>query len=247
MVTEAEDPVPRPDAHLRSVRSYVVRAGRMTDAQRRAIDELWPRFGVEDGGRLDAASLFGRSLPLAVEVGFGNGEALLQLAAAHPERGFLGIEVYPPGVGRLLAGLAARGLENVRVLRGDAVAAFEERVRESSLDAVYVWFPDPWPKKRHQKRRLVQPALVALWARALRPGGTLHLATDWEDYALGMLQVTDAEPLLVNPAGAGCFAEGPGERPVTRFERRGRRLGHGVRDLVLVRRGAEGGAASGAA
>lgn len=219
----------------------------MTDAQRRAIEELWPRFGVEEGGRIDAVSLFGRSLPLAVEVGFGNGDALLQLAAAYPERGFLGIDVYPPGVGRLLAGLAARGLDNVRVLRGDAVAVFEERIPESSLDAVYVWFPDPWPKKRHQKRRLVQPALVALWARALRPGGTLHLATDWEDYALGMLEVTGAEPRLVSPAGPGRFAEGPGDRPVTRFERRGRRLGHGVWDLVLVRRGDQGSPASGAA
>ncbi len=236
MVTEAEQPVPRPGWAPRGVRSYVVRAGRMTEAQRRAIDNLWPRYGVEGTGRIDAQVLFGRDLALAVEVGFGNGEALLELAAAHPDRGFLGIEVYPPGVGRLLQGLAARGLENVRVARDDAVRVFAERIAEASLAAVYVWFPDPWPKTRHHKRRLVQPPLVALLARALTPSGRLHLATDWEDYARQMLAVTEVEPLLVNPAGPGRFAAGPGDRPVTRFERRGRGLGHRVWDLILERR-----------
>jgi tRNA (guanine-N7-)-methyltransferase len=236
MVTEAEQPVPRREPHVRGVRSYVVRAGRTTGAQRRALDDLWPRYGVEGAGRLDARALFGRDLPLAVEVGFGNGEALLELAATHPDRGFLGIEVYPPGVGRLLQRLAARGLENVRVLREDATGVFEERVAEASLAAVYVWFPDPWPKKRHHKRRLLQPPFVAAIARSLAPAGRLHLATDWEDYARQMVEVTAAEPLLINPAGPGRFAEGPGERPATRFERRGRRLGHRVWDLVLERR-----------
>lgn len=236
MVTEAEQPVPHPPPHLRGVRSYVVRGGRTTSAQRRAIEDLWPRYGTEGTGRLDAPALFGRDLPLAVEIGFGNGEALLELAAAHPERGFLGVEVYPPGVGRLLQALAERGIDNVRVVRDDAVRLFEERIAEGSLAAVYVWFPDPWPKKRHHKRRLVQPAFVARLARALAPGGRLHLATDWEDYAYQMLAVTGAEPLLVNPAGRGGFADGPGERPATRFERRGRGLGHPVWDLIVVRR-----------
>jgi tRNA (guanine-N7-)-methyltransferase len=221
----------------RGLRSYVVRAGRMTDAQRRALADLWPRYGVNEGGPLTLSDLFGREAPRVVEVGFGNGDALLALASAHPQWDFLGIEVHPPGIGRLLLGLAARELTNVRILRGDAVEAFARRLPPASVDQVNLWFPDPWPKKRHQKRRLVQPAFVADVARVLAPGGRLHLATDWEPYAEQMLAVLEGEPRLVNEAGTGRFQDGPGERPVTRFERRGRLLGHRVWDLSLRRLG----------
>jgi tRNA (guanine-N7-)-methyltransferase len=206
----------------------------MTEAQRHALEALWPRYGVDGSGLLEPVDLFGRDAPRVVEVGFGNGDAMLALAEAHPDWDFLGIEVHPPGIGRLLNGLSARGLEHVRVVRGDAVAVLEGRIPEGSIDRLHVWFPDPWPKKRHHKRRLVQPDFVALIARALRPGGCVHLATDWEDYAFQMLEVLEAEPRLTNAAGPGRFADGPGERPVTRFEQRGRRLGHPVWDLLYV-------------
>jgi tRNA (guanine-N7-)-methyltransferase len=233
-----ESKTPRTDeaGALRSVRSFVLRAGRLTDAQRRALEHLWPRYGVNDEGPIDPRTLYGRAAPWTVEVGFGNGDALLALAAAHPEVDFLGIEVHPPGIGRLLLGLAEAGLANVRVVRADAALVLARRLPTASVDRLNVWFPDPWPKKRHQKRRLVQPDFVHDVARVLRPGGALHLATDWEDYARQMLDVGEAEPLLVNLAGPGRFHAGPGERPVTRFHARGARLGHGVWDLLLTRR-----------
>jgi tRNA (guanine-N7-)-methyltransferase len=218
------------------VRSYVIRAGRLTGAQRRALETLASRYGLDPAGPIDPVRTYGRPAPWVVEVGFGNGEALLALAEAEPGWDFLGIEVHPPGVGRLLAGLAGRGLENVRVVRADAVAVFEHQIPAASVDRVHLWFPDPWPKTRHHKRRLVQPGFVGLVVRALKPGGLFHLATDWEPYAEHMLAVLESEPALVNAAGAGRFLDGPGERPVTRFERRGTGLGHTARDL-LFRRG----------
>ena len=234
MVSHSHDLSAQPVTGPRAVRSYVIRAGRMTEAQRRALEALWPRYGVDGSGMLEPVDLFGRDAPRVVEVGFGNGDAMLALAEAHPDWDFLGIEVHPPGIGRLLNGLSARGLEHVRVVRGDAVAVLEGRIPQGSLDRVHVWFPDPWPKKRHHKRRLVQPDFVTLIARALRPGGCVHLATDWEDYAIQMLEVLEAEPRLTNAAGPGRFSDSPGERPVTRFEQRGRRLGHPVWDLLYV-------------
>ncbi len=216
------------------VRSYVIRAGRLTTAQRRALDSLWPRFGLDLGEQpVDWNRVFGRRAPRFVEVGFGNGEALLTLAEAHPERDYVGIDVHPPGVGRLLAGLALKGLENVRLFRANAVEVFGKCFVDESLDMVYVWFPDPWPKKRHQKRRLIQRDFVSLVAQKLVPGGRLHLATDWEDYADQMLRIGDAVEGLLNSAGQGCFLQGRGGRPVTHFERRGERLGHAVWDLIF--------------
>jgi len=223
----------------RPIRSFVIRGGRLTSAQRRALDSLWSRYGLEPALALDWDQVFGRSAPRFVEVGFGNGDALLDLAERHPERDYLGIDVHPPGVGRLLAGLEARGLRNVRVMRQDALEVFERWISDASLDGVYVWFPDPWPKKRHHKRRLVQRPFAGLVTCKLKAGGLFHLATDWEHYARQMLDVTMDLEGLFNLAGEGRFAAGQGERPATRFQRRGERLGHGVWDLMLERRSTE--------
>jgi tRNA (guanine-N7-)-methyltransferase len=222
---------------LRPIRSYVLRQGRLTDGQRRAWERLWPRFGVNwtAGTALAPAALFGNSRPVRLEIGFGNGETLAALAAAHPERNFLGVEVHGPGVGRLLLTLEQAGLDNVRILRADAAELLRQALPAASLEAVYLLFPDPWPKTRHHKRRIVQPAFLADLVRVLQPGGWLHLATDWQDYASEMLAQLAAVPELVNQAGPGRFAPRPDWRPPTRFERRGQRLGHGVWDLLFRR------------
>ncbi len=212
-------------------RSFVIR-GRKTEAQQRAIDEFWPVYGVDfDGSDLDLGAVFGRSAPRVVEIGFGNGENLLALAARHPEQDFLGVEVHSAGVGRVLAAAHDQGLTNVRVVRHDAVEVFERGLAADSVDEVLIFFPDPWPKARHHRRRLVQPDVVRLIVGALTPTGVLRLATDWEPYAEHMIAVLDAEPGLVNVAGAGGFIPRPDERPVTKFERRGERLGHAIFDL----------------
>jgi tRNA (guanine-N7-)-methyltransferase len=223
--------------HPRSIRSFVTRAGRITAAQERALAQLWPRYGVGFGpGTLDLPAVFGRSAPRTLEIGFGNGENLVTLAATHPGRDYLGIEVHRPGVGRALLALEQRAIGNVRVICHDAVEVLERQIAPGSLAEVLILFPDPWPKKRHHKRRLVQPPFVALIARALAAGGTLHLATDWEPYAQEMLAVLGAAPGLENLAPEGRFSARPVERLPTRFERRGVRLGHEVWDLTFRRR-----------
>lgn len=209
----------------------------MGSGQARALDELSPRFVVPFEPRLlDAEALFGRRAPLVVEIGFGMGEASAAVALARPDCDFIGIEVHPPGVGALLRRLDAQGSRNVRIVRHDAVEVLERMIAPASLAAVHVWFPDPWPKKRHWKRRLLQPPFVRLVAERLAPGGLLHAATDWVPYADAILEVCAAEPLLVNTAGDGGFVERPSSRPATKFETRGLALGHGVRDLVFRRR-----------
>jgi tRNA (guanine-N7-)-methyltransferase len=221
----------------RAIRSFVRREGRITEAQKRALDELLPRYGVPPGeAPIDFAVLFGRQTAVHLEIGFGNGEALAAMAAAHPENNYLGIEVHRPGVGALLRRVEAEGLANVRVACTDAKEFLEWRVADGSLSAVYIFFPDPWHKQRHHKRRLVQAEFVALLARKLQPGGLLHLATDWEDYAQQMLAVLVAATDFENTAQPGPFLLRPEARTLTRFERRGQRLGHGVRDLVFRRR-----------
>ena len=218
----------------RAIRSFVLRAGRITVAQQRALEELWPRYGVEFApGPLDLAALYGRDAPRTLEIGFGNGEHLLELARAHPQRDFLGVEVHRPGVGRLLLGLAEHGSTNVRVICHDAVEVLAQALPARSLQEILVLFPDPWPKKRHHKRRLIQPPFAALLASRLAPGGVLRLATDWEPYAQQMLEVLAAVPQLVNLAPGGAFLPHPAGRAPTRFERRGARLGHGVWDLAF--------------
>ena len=219
------------------MRSFVIRAGRVTDAQRRALDELWPRYGIDfvPGQALDLDAVFGRRAPRTLEIGFGNGDNLAALAAAHPERDFLGIEVHRPGVGRLLLHAHQAGLTNLRVIAHDAVEVLRESIPPDALDQVLVLFPDPWHKKRHHKRRLVQPPFVALLASRLRPGGVLSLATDWVPYAEWMLEAIAAVPQLQNLAGDGRYVPRPEWRIQTRFEQRGERLGHELRDLAFRR------------
>ena len=227
-----------PDRTHRQIRSYVLREGRLTAGQQRAFDTLWPRWGIEyRDGSLDLTALFGNDHPVFVEIGFGNGEGLAEMALRHPERNYLGIEVHRPGVGHLLLKLDENGCENVRVIRHDAVEVLARMLPGASLQGVYLLFPDPWHKKRHHKRRILQAALVERLAQLIRPGGFLHAATDWQDYAeqmMGVLSAADA--LFANQAGAGRFAPRPDDRPLTKFERRGQGLGHGVWDLVFVRR-----------
>ena len=222
--------------HSRSIRSFVTRAGRITDAQQRALDLLWPRFGIEFApGPLDLAATFGRSTRLVAEIGFGNGENLTALATAHPEWDYLGIEVHRSGVGRVLLAAQERALANVRVICHDAVEVLDQQVPLQSLDEILILFPDPWPKKRHHKRRLVQPPFVELACSRLKIGGLLRLATDWQPYAQQMMEVLAANPRLRNTAADGGFVPRPQERVPTRFETRGERLGHGVWDLAYAR------------
>ena len=222
--------------HPRAIRSFVTRAGRITAAQERALEELWPKYGLELGAApLDLDALLGRSARRVAEIGFGNGEHLLALAASRPADEFLGIEVHRPGIGRLLLQLEERGLGNVRVICRDAVEVLERHLAGPCLDEILILFPDPWPKKRHHKRRLIQQPFVALLAERLRSGGTLRLATDWEPYAAQLLAALSAEPRLRNVAAGGGFIPRPAERSPTRFERRGERLGHRVWDLEFRR------------
>jgi tRNA (guanine-N7-)-methyltransferase len=208
----------------------------MTVAQQRAWASSWPRHGIETGaGMLDLDATFGRNAPRTLEIGFGNGETLVALAAAHPERDYLGVEVHRPGVGHLLLRVEELGLENVRIVCRDAVEVLSQCLPPASLDEVLLYFPDPWPKKRHHKRRIVQPAFVELVASRLACGGVLRMATDWEPYAVHMLEVAGACPSLANESAEGGYVPRPDSRPVTRFERRGERLGHGVWDLAFRR------------
>lgn len=225
-----------PAAHPRRIRSFVTRAGRITKAQQAALEELWPAYGIPfAAGPLDLDAEFRRSAPRTLEIGFGNGEALLALARQNPGRDYLGIEVHQAGIGHCLLGIAEGALENVRLSRHDAVEVLTEQIPAAAFDEVLVFFPDPWHKKRHHKRRLIQPEFVRLLAGKIAVGGRLRLATDWDNYAEQMLATLDECPDLRNQASGGGFVERPGSRPVTRFESRGHRLGHPVRDLAFQR------------
>ena len=225
----------------RTIRSFVLRQGRITPAQQRAFEQHWQRFGVDytpseiGGGPRDLDALFGRHAPRVLEIGFGNGEALAWGGEHDPDRDFLGIEVHRPGVGRLINTLAARDARNVRVWNHDAIEVLEHELAPDALQEVRIWFPDPWHKKRHHKRRLIQPAFVQLLASRVKLGGLLHLATDWADYAEQMREVLDAAPAWRNRRGDRGYAERPSWRIETRFEQRGVRLGHGVWDLLYDR------------
>lgn len=219
----------------RTIRSYVLRQGRVSKAQRRACETLLPRFGIPFRAEpLDFDRVFGRRAPRILEIGFGMGETTAAIAEAHPETDFLGIEVHTPGVGSLLREIDARQLTNIRIVQHDAVEVLGQMIAPGSMDGMHVFFPDPWPKKRHHKRRLIQPGFVALLASRLKAGAYVHAATDWQEYAEQMLAVCSAEPCLENTAAA--FAERPDYRPLTKFEIRGLGLGHGVWDIVFRRR-----------
>ena len=228
--TSVSGPVTRPH-----IRSFVLRQGRVSNAQRRAVETLLPRFGIAYApALLDLDAAFGRPVPKILEIGFGMGETTVQIALAHPQNDYLGIEVHTPGVGSLLRLIEAHALANVRIIQHDAVEVLSHMIAPESLSAIHVFFPDPWPKKRHHKRRLIQPPLVRLLSSRLLPGGYLHLATDWEDYAQQMLEVLSAEAQLVNSAQG--FAARPAYRPLTKFETRGLKLGHRVWDIVFRRK-----------
>lgn len=224
-----------PDEHRRAhIRSFSGRRGHITSGQRAAYDELLPRYGIPyQPAPVDLDAAFGRAAPVIMEIGFGMGEGTVQIAAGRPDENFLGVEVYPAGVGSLLLRTQAAGLTNVRVIQHDAVEVARDMIAPDRLAGVHVFFPDPWPKARHHKRRLIQPAFVALLASRIAPGGYLHCATDWEEYAQQMLEVLGAEPLLANSADG--YAPKPDYRPLTKFENRGIKLGHGVWDLVFKR------------
>jgi len=216
----------------RPVRSFVLRQGRMSPAQQRALDTLLPRLGIAYAPEpLDFGAVFGRIAPVVLEIGFGMGETTAAIATANPRNDFLGLEVHGPGVGALLNRVAAAGLTNMRVIQHDAVEVLAHMIPVASLTGIHVFFPDPWPKKRHHKRRLLQPGFVHTLAQRLSPDGYLHAATDWEDYAQEILATFAGEPLLANSFPE--FAPRPAWRPETKFETRGMRLGHGVRDIVF--------------
>ena len=220
----------------REIKSFVMRAGRMTEGQQRGLDQGWAKFGLDlEAGAPDFDALFGRSAPRTFEIGFGMGHSLLEMAAAAPEQDFIGVEVHRPGVGALLNGLMTQNLRNVRVYSCDALEVLRQCVADASLDRLLLFFPDPWHKSRHHKRRIVQPAFAELVRQKLKIGGVLHMATDWEAYAEHMLEVMNAAPGYSNLAADGRCVARPAERPTTKFERRGERLGHGVWDLKFQR------------
>ncbi|NIF76161.1 tRNA (guanosine(46)-N7)-methyltransferase TrmB [Paraburkholderia sp. Cy-641] len=234
---DTEGASPEEALHRRRIRSFVTRAGRVSTGQRRALDELGPRFVVPFSPQQpDWNSVFGRAAPRVLEIGFGMGATTAEIAAQRPGDDFLGVEVHEPGVGALLKLMGEQSLANIRIIQHDAVEVLEQMIAPDSLDGVHIFFPDPWHKARHHKRRLIQPKFVALLVSRLKPGAYLHCATDWQNYAEQMLEVLGAEPLLDNTADG--YAPRPDYRPVTKFERRGLRLGHGVWDLVFRKRGA---------
>jgi len=222
---------------LRRVQSFVLRAGRLTRGQKRALDELWPRHGIDAGdSHLDFPLLFGNQNPVIADIGFGDGESTARMARARPEENLLAVEVHRPGVGHLLLRLQECRLENVRIACADAVELLQMRIADGSLAGVRLYFPDPWPKKRHHKRRIVQPAFVALLERKIKPGGSVHMASDWPPYAEHMLQLMTKSSEFENCAPSGGFHPRPDWRAPTKYETRGRRLGHRVHDLIFRRK-----------
>lgn len=223
------------DQRNRRIRSFVRREGRLTPGQQRALDKLWPRYGLPGDTSLAPSTTFGRSAPLTLEIGFGNGVSLAAMAKQDPESNYVGIEVHRPGVGHLLKQIEADELENIRIYCDDAVEVLENCIDDHSLDRVLLFFPDPWHKKKHHKRRIVQPPFVNLLARKLKRDGIFHMATDWQAYAEHMLEVMESATAFTNTAGDPGYSERPAYRPTTKFEQRGQRLGHGVWDLIYRR------------
>lgn len=223
------------DLSKRHIRSYVLRQGRVSPAQQRACETLLPRFGIAyTAQELDLEQAFGRNAPKILEIGFGMGDSTATIALAHPENDYLALEVHTPGVGNLLKLIDSQQISNIRIIQHDAVEVLRDMIAANTLDGVHIFFPDPWHKARHNKRRLIQAPFIAQLATRLKPGGYIHAATDWQDYAEQALAVLAAEPLLENTAAG--YAPRPGYRPLTKFEQRGIRLGHGVWDMVFRRK-----------
>jgi len=221
---------------MRTIRSFVRREGRLTPGQERALDKLWPEFGIDENTEtLNLNDLFSRDKPRVLEIGFGNGASLAEMAKQQPDHDFIGVEVHRPGVGQLLKSIETEELTNVRVACTDAVELLKNRIPDKTLDRVQIYFPDPWHKKRHNKRRIIQPAFVSLLSNKLKHGGHLHLATDWQDYAEQMLVDVSGNERFQNCSHSADFIERPDYRPLTKFEQRGHRLGHGVWDLLFKR------------
>jgi tRNA (guanine-N7-)-methyltransferase len=219
----------------RHIRSFVLRQGRVSPAQQRSLETLMPRYGIPYAPQtLDMSQAFGRVAPKILEIGFGMGEPTAQIALAHPQNDYLALEVHPPGVGSLLKQIDAQAIHNIRIIQHDAVEVLRDMIADEALDGVHIFFPDPWHKARHNKRRLIQSPFIAKLVQKIKPGGYLHVATDWQDYAEQVLAVLSAEPQLQNSTTG--YAERPDYRPLTKFEQRGLKLGHGVWDLIFTRR-----------
>lgn len=219
----------------RTIKSFILRQGRLTHGQQRALDEQWPVFGIDyEDKPLDFKALFANDQPVILEIGFGNGESLLQMAAENPDQNFIGIEVHRPGVGHLLHLIHEQGIQNLRVMNHDAIDILLNQIPEHSLSRVQLYFPDPWHKKKHNKRRIVQASFLDMLAKLLKKDGGIHFATDWEHYAHHMMKTLEDHPDFINNAAENQFSPKPDYRPITKFERRGQRLGHGVWDLLFT-------------
>ncbi|MDP1932597.1 MAG: tRNA (guanosine(46)-N7)-methyltransferase TrmB [Gammaproteobacteria bacterium] len=220
---------------MRAIRSYVIRGGRLTSSQQHALDNYWPKYGITNNkGAFDSERTFGRIAPLVMEIGFGMGDSLLSMAINNPDKNFIGVEVHKPGVGRLLHEIEANSLNNLRLFCHDAKEILRDCIADGQLDTVQIFFPDPWHKKKHNKRRLVQLDFMELVRQKLAIGGSVHMATDWEPYAEHMMEVMISAPGYANAAGAGQYSLNT-DRPITKFEKRGQRLGHAVHDLIFIR------------
>jgi len=217
------------------IRSFIRRQGRLTPGQQLALDNYWDKYCLDPNADTNFSQVFGRDAPLFVEIGFGNGESLVRMAAANPDKDYMGIEVHKPGVGHLLMLLNQQGLNNVRIYCHDAIEIMEQKIADNSLAGVHLFFPDPWPKKKHHKRRIVRPGFVELLVRKLKPGGYFHAATDWKNYAEAMLAVLSENSELRNTSPTNDYCDSPEYRPLTKFEQRGLRLGHGVWDLIFIK------------
>ena len=227
----------KPEFKPKSIRSFVIRAGRITVGQKAAFETWWPHYGLSlYQGAINPEVIFGRKAPLVLEIGFGMGDSLLEMAKNEPEKDFIGIEVHPPGVGKLINTAGKEGVKNLRVYMADAMDVLEDCIPDGSIDRLQLYFPDPWHKKKHNKRRIVQPAFVQKLRPKLKAGGVFHMATDWQPYAEHMLEVMQAAPGFHNLILQGDYSPRPDYRPETKFERRGERLGHGVWDLLFQQR-----------
>ncbi|VAW65957.1 tRNA (guanine(46)-N(7))-methyltransferase [hydrothermal vent metagenome] len=226
-----------PDKKIRTIRSFVKREGRLTPGQQQALESLWPTLGIDFTNKiLDLKTLFGRAAETVVEIGFGNGDSLWQMAQARPDINYLGIEVHRPGAGHLLHLIETSGCSNIRVSTHDAVDVLQHQIADASIDRFQLFFPDPWHKRKHHKRRIVQDAFIEQIAKKLNPGGIFHMATDWEHYAMHMLNELNNSPLFANLSKDNRFVPRPDERPITKFEKRGQQLGHNVWDLLFQKR-----------